>query len=172
MTRRTFTLLVTIVLFAGCSREIGDSCETSVDCDVQNKRICDLTQPGGYCTLRGCEKGTCPEEAVCVMFRPEPERLAASWCMYACDDNDDCRDNYSCLTAKELGEIQTGYTVSDVYADDDDAGVDLEDQSQDGGSQTDPLASQEDQLQSVPLARNLDKESAKFCTVRPVDPED
>jgi hypothetical protein len=145
MTRTICTLLVTIVLFVGCSREIGDSCETSVDCDVQNKRICDLTQPGGYCTIRGCEKGTCPEEAVCVLFRPEPERLALSWCMYACDDNDDCRDDYSCLAAEELGDIRTGYTI------DDDAGVDPEDLSQ-----------------TAPLARNLDKKSARFCTVKPV----
>lgn len=154
MMRRISTLLVAIALLFGCSREIGDSCETSVDCDVQNKRICDLTQPGGYCTLRGCEKGTCPEEAVCVLFRPEPERLAASWCMYACDDNDDCRDNYSCLAAADLGE-QPGYTVSVEYTVEDDAGVDLEEQSQ------------EDRSQPVPLARNLDKESAKFCTVKP-----
>jgi len=79
--------------------------------------------------------------------------------MYACDDNDDCRDSYACLAAKDLGETPTAYTISDDYAVDDDAGVDLELEDQ----------SQEDRSQTVPLARNLDKESAKFCTVRPVD---
>ncbi|MBN1652813.1 MAG: hypothetical protein JXA30_03470 [Deltaproteobacteria bacterium] len=148
MTGKFFVPFAAILFILGCSKEIGDPCETSVDCDIQNKRICDLNQPGGYCTIRGCEKGTCPEEAVCVMFRPEPERLSSSWCMYSCDDDDDCRDKYSCLTADQLGEIQN------VYSLEEDAGTDAEVLS---------LA--------APLARNLDKKSAKFCTVKPVNLE-
>ncbi len=58
--------------------------------------------------------------------------------MYACDDDDDCRDEYACLAAEDLGDIRIGYTSDDDEGD-------------------------------APLARNLDNESAKFCTV---DPED
>ncbi len=51
---------------------------------------------------------------------------------------DDCRDEYACLAAEDLGDIRIGYTSDDDEGD-------------------------------APLARNLDNESAKFCTV---DPED
>jgi hypothetical protein len=71
--------------------------------------------------------------------------------MYKCDDSDDCRDSYSCLAAADLGEIEIGYTDDD-YTDDDDAGVEY-----DAGTL------------DAPLARNLDKESAKFCTVEPAN---
>ncbi len=101
-------LLSALSLIASCAPEIGDACENSVDCDIQNKRICDLTQPGGYCTVRGCERGTCPDDSVCVMFRPAPERLAASWCMASCDDDDDCRDHYNCTNAEDMGSLESG----------------------------------------------------------------
>jgi len=89
----------------GCAPEIGDECETALDCSSQGSRLCDRTQPGGYCTIQGCERGSCPEEAVCVRFRPEVERLSTTYCMYACDDDDDCRDDegYHCTKASEFG---------------------------------------------------------------------
>jgi hypothetical protein len=56
---------------AGCGDQIGDSCQISSDCSAQGDRFCDTTQPGGgYCTVVGCDHGTCPEEAVCVRFFP------------------------------------------------------------------------------------------------------
>ena len=89
----------------GCADEIGDECETALDCSQSGSRACDRTQPGGYCTIRGCERGTCPEEAVCVKFRPEAERLAVTYCMYRCEDNGDCRDDegYQCTSMGMLG---------------------------------------------------------------------
>jgi hypothetical protein len=81
-----------------CAPEIGDECKTSLDCSSQGSRLCDRTQPHGYCTLRGCERGTCPEESVCVKFRPAQERLSTTWCMAKCDDDGDCRtdEGYRC----------------------------------------------------------------------------
>ena len=53
-----------------CGEEIGDSCSLSTDCASNGSRICDTNSPGGYCTVIGCDVGTCPEEAVCVRFFP------------------------------------------------------------------------------------------------------
>jgi len=101
---RIVSLLISLCL-VGCGNEIGDACETALDCSSQGSRLCDRTQPHGYCTLRGCEQGTCPEESVCVKFRPEQERLAVTYCMYGCEEDDDCRNDegYQCMRASELG---------------------------------------------------------------------
>lgn len=52
----------------GCGNKIGDSCSTNVDCAYDGSRICDVSSPGGYCTIEGCAGGSCPKEAVCVAF--------------------------------------------------------------------------------------------------------
>ena len=57
-------------LVGACGEEIGDSCSLSTDCSSSNDRICDTNSPGGYCTIIGCDVGTCPDEAVCVRFYP------------------------------------------------------------------------------------------------------
>ncbi len=92
---------------AGCKPEIGDDCQVSTDCSNVGDRLCDTTQPGGYCTIFNCEPGSCPEEAICVAFKtqissqcPDPQggiRLQRTFCMRSCDDNDDCRGGYSCI---------------------------------------------------------------------------
>lgn len=68
---------------AGCGKEIGDSCVLATDCDINGTRTCDSLQPGGYCTIAGCDYNTCPTEAVCVAF------LSGSFdnetCTYATD---------------------------------------------------------------------------------------
>jgi hypothetical protein len=56
---------------AGCGSEIGDSCSISSDCNPSgdhDDRICDQFSPSGYCTVRGCDYNTCPQEAVCIRF--------------------------------------------------------------------------------------------------------
>lgn len=87
----------------GCAPKIGDSCSTALDCSAQGSRLCDRTQPGGYCTIQGCEENTCPGEAVCVKFRPEQERLAVTYCMRKCSDHSDCRGGYECTSASSFG---------------------------------------------------------------------
>ena len=45
---------------------------TGADCDPTNgTRVCDLSQPGGYCLVDGCDAQSCPEDSVCVRFFPE-----------------------------------------------------------------------------------------------------
>ena len=92
--RRFAAALVAVLALAGvgCAPAIGDDCGSALDCSAQGSRLCDRTQPGGYCTIQGCEKGTCPDEAVCVKFRPSEERLAVTYCMLKCSDRGDCRD--------------------------------------------------------------------------------
>lgn len=88
-----------------CAPEIGDECETDLDCSAQGSRPCDRTQTGGYCTIAGCEQGTCPEEAVCVKFRPTVERQASTFCMLRCGSDGDCRssEGYRCFAAEDFG---------------------------------------------------------------------
>ncbi|MES1208740.1 MAG: hypothetical protein ABUS79_22610 [Pseudomonadota bacterium] len=57
----------------GCGRKIGDGCSTSTDCDPSGgTRTCDLSQPGGYCLIEGCDARSCPEDSFCARFFPEP----------------------------------------------------------------------------------------------------
>jgi hypothetical protein len=106
-------LISFVVLFglAACSPKIGNSCSTSVDCSLQGDRLCDTTQPSGYCTIFNCEPGSCPDgEAQCVAFNAslDPACAAASnatasprfertFCMKPCADDSDCRDGYACI---------------------------------------------------------------------------
>ena len=46
---------------------MGDSCQTSTDCDPNGNRVCDLSQPGGYCTILGCDRDHLSERK-----RPHP----------------------------------------------------------------------------------------------------
>jgi hypothetical protein len=64
-------LLLALALGAvSCGKQIGDDCQTATDCNPNGGRICDLSQPGGYCTVLGCDETTCPSEATCIRFFP------------------------------------------------------------------------------------------------------
>ena len=102
-------LALLVALTAGCRAEIGDSCVASADCSPQGDRLCDTSQPEGYCTVFSCEPDTCAEEAVCVGFGltldpacevvgtdPRWKRFQRTFCMYACESDDDCREGYAC----------------------------------------------------------------------------
>ncbi|MEM9492710.1 MAG: hypothetical protein AAGC55_26415, partial [Myxococcota bacterium] len=60
--------VVAVALGAGCGTEIGDECTLSTDCSSAGDRICATDLPGGYCTVRGCDFDTCPDESICVRF--------------------------------------------------------------------------------------------------------
>jgi hypothetical protein len=62
------TILLVGLLAPACSKKIGDSCSTNIDCQQDGTRICDLSQPGGYCTLDGCDDSSCPSDSICVRF--------------------------------------------------------------------------------------------------------
>lgn len=122
-------------LLGGCGKEIGDACTLATDCSPNGDRICQCENctgdnptgdsSNGYCTIQGCDYGTCPDEAVCVRFftggfdnKPCTQDTAATdcsldelcslagncvprsseirYCMRKCDSGGDCRDNYEC----------------------------------------------------------------------------
>jgi hypothetical protein len=67
---RVSLLALVALLAVACSHQIGDSCQSSVDCDPSGTRACDLSQPGGYCTIQDCDETTCPSEATCIRYYP------------------------------------------------------------------------------------------------------
>lgn len=119
-------LLALTALVSACGKEIGDSCSTNVDCAQDGTRDCDLSQPGGYCTVNGCDELSCPSEAVCIRTFPYefasqkcsaelpctsdqlclPEGLCVPraterrYCERKCGSNGDCRGGYVC---REVG---------------------------------------------------------------------
>lgn len=104
MRRATILLpaLLALLALVGCKMNIGDGCGNSTDCSVTGERQCDLTQPGGYCTIFSCDADTCPEGA-CVEWRFIPSRTAETWCMRTCGSTGDCdRREYSCVSPAHI----------------------------------------------------------------------
>jgi hypothetical protein len=97
----------------GCAPEVGDPCTTSLDCSQLGDRLCDTSQPEGYCTIFNCEPDQCPEEALCVGFGldidpacssvedPRWARFERTFCMLGCEEQDDCRAGYVCAPPSE-----------------------------------------------------------------------
>ncbi len=112
MTPRTVIFsasLGVVFLLLGCASKIGDSCTTSTECSAQGDRLCDTSQPGGYCTVPGCSEDSCPSEASCIAFRASVSqhadcegtssrtRLRRTYCMRRCHKDSDCRSDYACV---------------------------------------------------------------------------
>ena len=57
-----------VAISQACTPEIGDKCIVSTDCSVQGDRLCDTSQPDGYCTQLNCRGNDCSDEAACVLF--------------------------------------------------------------------------------------------------------
>lgn len=91
----------------GCPSEIGDSCGGSRDCSPTGERQCDLAQPGGYCTILGCDPDTCPGGTICVEWRFIPSRTAETWCMKPCSDDGRCRVAYLCALPSHITQDGT-----------------------------------------------------------------
>ena len=98
-----------VVVLDGCTPSIGDKCVLSTDCSTRGDRLCDTSQPEGYCTQFNCQANGCPDEAACVLFNAavpgcgyndragaSGSRVARSFCMGMCATNDDCRGGYIC----------------------------------------------------------------------------
>jgi hypothetical protein len=78
-------LAIVLAVSAGaCSREIGDDCSTAADCDPKGTRVCDLSQPGGYCTVVNCDENSCPDGSACIRFFPVP--YLSKGCNPVCED--------------------------------------------------------------------------------------
>ncbi len=106
--------LAIAVWLVACQPKIGDECIGSVDCSQQGDRLCDTSQPDGYCTAFNCEPDKCPEEAVCVgfgldldpacvdtTFDPRWPRFERTFCLLACEESSDCREGYRCAAPGE-----------------------------------------------------------------------
>jgi hypothetical protein len=129
-------LIIGVTLSAGCGAEIGDSCIVQTDCAQDGTRACDLNSNGGYCTIAGCDYGTCPSEAVCVRFftgsfanktcNPATEDLPATdpTTTNDCNDEELCALEGHCVTrASEVrfcmrkcgssGDCRDGYECRD-----------------------------------------------------------
>ncbi|MEZ4254272.1 MAG: hypothetical protein R3A78_00935 [Polyangiales bacterium] len=103
MTRRAVLFVLLACAAYGCAPAIGDDCDISTDCSVTGDRICDIAQPGGYCTVFNCDQNSCPDDSVCVEYSYDPARLAQTWCMAPCEDNGDCRGGrYKCTKASAI----------------------------------------------------------------------
>lgn len=123
--RSLLIFVLSLPLLSSCGSEIGDSCSTNVDCAQDGSRDCDLSQPGGYCTVNGCDEESCPEEAVCIRIFPYtapgadcatdadcasselclpdgfcvPRLSERRFCERRCGGNGDCRGGYVCRQA-------------------------------------------------------------------------
>lgn len=120
-------MLRALVLFAaalfalGCAPSIGDKCQSSTDCSQLGERLCDTTQPNGYCTIFNCEPDTCPD-SVCVGFYTNDQcvdygqwpRFERTFCMKKCDTDGDCRDGYKCLDPNDPNNIARGAHIVDT----------------------------------------------------------
>jgi hypothetical protein len=102
-------LLVAVALLGGCTPEIGDKCVLSTDCSTRGDRLCDTSQPDGYCTQFNCSKNSCPDDAACILFNAAVpgcgyddragkygSRVARSFCVAMCTSDGDCRPGYIC----------------------------------------------------------------------------
>src|SRR3954469_21617492 len=110
-------LVMLAVAATGCAHKIGDSCAISTDCSVNGDRLCDTTQPDGYCTVFNCEPDKCPSgEGVCLAFTDgacDQQMVAAAtslrfqrtFCMKPCDNDGDCRAGYRCLDENEQTQL-------------------------------------------------------------------
>lgn len=71
-----------------CGKEIGDSCTYDTDCSSSGERQCidPVAGHGGYCTIRGCDYSSCPDEAACVQFFTG--EFSNKACTYETEDTD------------------------------------------------------------------------------------
>lgn len=110
-------VLALALLTTGCLPKVGDHCTTSIDCSQTGQRICDVSQPDGYCTVFNCEPDTCPDSAACVAFNTnldpacqshddgEWPRFERTFCVRPCSSDTDCRadDGYVCVKPADRG---------------------------------------------------------------------
>lgn len=102
---------------AGCLPKIGDPCSSSLDCSQRGERLCDSTQPQGYCTVFNCEPDSCPDSAACVAFNHTLDpacgntndgswpRFERTFCTWPCDETADCRAGYDCIEVAARGGL-------------------------------------------------------------------
>ena len=116
----------------------------STDCSTRGDRLCDTSQPDGYCTQFNCSKNSCPDDAACVLFNAGIQgcgyddraggygsRVARAFCAASCGRDSDCRAGYICADPRNApfngliqDDVQDKRTCMVIPADyDPDAGL-------------------------------------------------
>lgn len=115
-----FLAIASALALGACKREIGDECSTGADCEPNGSRICDLSQPGGYCTIANCDERSCPSDSACIRFFPT--QFLTKACNPACEDLPCLRDPEA---TEEQGRCPEGCPTNDCGVDELclDAGV-------------------------------------------------
>ena len=118
--------LAALALFAACGYQIGQSCIVDTDCSADGSRVCDISEPDGYCTILGCDYDTCPSNSECVKFytgqfsnKPcdyETENVTTDACSYneECSLDNTCvpstaEERYCMATCSSNGDCRSGY---------------------------------------------------------------
>jgi len=97
---RLVIVLALATQVAACAKRIGDDCSNNTDCSADGDRVCDTSNDGfGYCTIEGCDTGTCPGEATCVRFFPASFLPAENDCRTSTAPNNGCAKDTVCLTS-------------------------------------------------------------------------
>jgi hypothetical protein len=78
---------------------VGDACTDNSECPMLGEFAgsCRTIWPGGYCS------GTCNRSEDCG---PGNVCLTAGWCVKACEDDSECREEYRCYD--DLGTCEPG----------------------------------------------------------------
>jgi hypothetical protein len=112
--------LAALAFAVGCTPKIGDKCTVSTDCSATGDRLCDITEPGGYCTIFNCEPDDCPDDAECINFGTAlsvgniagctvsqgDSPYQRSFCMASCETDGDCRSGYRCIEPADVGGVK------------------------------------------------------------------
>jgi hypothetical protein len=112
--------LAALAFASGCTPKIGDKCTVSTDCSATGDRLCDITEPGGYCTIFNCEPDDCPDDAACINFGTAlsvgnipgctvsqgDSPYQRSFCMASCETDGDCRGGYRCIEPADVGGVK------------------------------------------------------------------
>lgn len=123
--------LILILVAAGCGKEIGDECFSGADCSPNGDRQCDSASTGGYCTIQGCDVGTCPDEATCIRFftntfsnrpcDPLTENISTDDCNFdeLCSLASQCvprssEQRFCMRTCSDDGDCRDGYECRDL----------------------------------------------------------
>jgi hypothetical protein len=115
----------TAFMLSGCTPTIGDKCVLSTDCSTRGDRLCDTSQPDGYCTQFNCSKNSCPDNAACILFNAAIQgcgyddrsggygsRVARAFCVASCGKDSDCRAGYVCADPRSAP--WNGFVQDDV----------------------------------------------------------
>lgn len=106
-------LVASAILMGGCAPKIGAKCLVSSDCATNGSRVCDTSQPDGYCTIFNCTDDSCPNNAACVVIDPGvpgcsyndygiPSRSSRTLCLATCNSDSDCRQDNGYICASPL----------------------------------------------------------------------